>query len=76
MDSVDHPLDWWAIGGYPTVMRELNCSEATARRKVRLKLRDYHIRTGSLIWKPQGSAGYAALRRAILEGRVLSNDLN
>ena len=23
MDAVDHPLDWWAYGGYPAVMREL-----------------------------------------------------
>jgi hypothetical protein len=76
MAPLEHPLDWWAYGGYQAVMRELGCSEAAARRSVRLKLRDYYTRTGDPIWKPQGSAGYAALRRRILEGRVLSNDLS
>jgi hypothetical protein len=75
MDAVDHPLDWWAYGGYPAVMRELQCSQSEARRKVRLKIRDYYRRTGDPIWKPVGSAGYAALRRAIMGDRVLFNDL-
>jgi hypothetical protein len=75
MDAVEHPLDWWAVGGYHSVMRELGCSEATARRKVRLKLRDYYTRTGDPIWKPRGSAGYANLRKAIVSGTVLENEL-
>lgn len=75
MDAVEHPLDWWAYGGYPAVMRELECSEAAARRRVRLKLRDYFERTGDPIWKPVGNAGYARLRQAIMEGRVLDNEL-
>jgi hypothetical protein len=75
MDKVDHPLDWWAYGGYPAVMRELNCDEREARRRVRLKIRDYYQRTGDPMWKPIGSAGYAALRNAIMDGRVLFNDL-
>jgi hypothetical protein len=75
MDAVEHPLDWWAFGGYDLVRRELHCAEAEARRRVRLKFRDYHQVTGDPIWQPRGSAGYATLRRAILEGHVLFNDL-
>lgn len=75
MDQVQHPLDWWAYGGYPAVMRELNCSEPAARHKVRLKIADYYKLTGDPIWKPIGSAGYARLREAIMDGRVLFNDL-
>jgi hypothetical protein len=76
MDCVDHPLDWWAVGGYRLVTRELGCSEAEACGSVRLKIRDYYKETGDPIWKPAGSSGYAALRKAILDGRVLENDLN
>ena len=75
MDTVDHPLDWWAYGGYPAVMREAKCTEAEARRRVRLKLRDYYERTGDPIWRPVGNAGYAALRQAIMDGQVLDNEL-
>jgi hypothetical protein len=75
MDHVKHPLDWWAHGGYLAVMRKLGYSEAVARRKVRLKLRDYYLKTGDPVWKPLGSSGYAALRKAILDGRLLPNDL-
>jgi hypothetical protein len=75
MDAVEHPVDWWAVGGYALVMRELHCSESEARRRVRLKIRDYFQTTGDPIWQPRGSAGYANLRKAIVEGRVLDNDL-
>jgi hypothetical protein len=75
MDSVEHPLDWWAFGGYKLVMDELNCDEREARRRVRLKIRDYYRRTKDPIWKPIGSAGYAALRQEIMAGRVLDNEL-
>jgi hypothetical protein len=75
MDTVDHPLDWWALGGYPAVMREAHCTETEARRRVRLKLRDYYERTGDPIWRPVGNNGYAALRQAIMDGRVLDNEL-
>jgi hypothetical protein len=75
MDLVDHPLDWWAYGGYPAVMRELACSKAAARRKVHAKITEYFARTGLPIWRPVGSQGYALLRRNILAGRVLDNDL-
>jgi len=75
MDSVDHPLDWWAYGGYPAVMRELGCSKAAARHKVHAKISEYFARTGRPIWRPVGSQGYALLRRTILAGRVLDNDL-
>ncbi len=75
MDSVDHPLDWWAYGGYTAVMRELKCTKTTARHKVYAKIAEYFRRTGDPIWKPVDHRGYAQLRRAILAGRVLTNDL-
>lgn len=75
MDSVEHPLDWWAYGGYPAVMRELRCTRTVARHKVHVKIADYYRRTGDPIWRPAGTHGYAQLRRAIVAGRVLNNDL-
>ncbi len=75
MDSVDHPLDWWAYGGYPAVMRELGCTKTVARHKVHAKIAEYFQRTGDPIWKPMGHRGYTQLRRAIMAGRVLNNDL-
>jgi hypothetical protein len=47
MDSVEHPLDWWAYGGYEAVMREIGCDKPAARRLVRRKLADYYRRTGN-----------------------------
>lgn len=75
MDPVDHPLDWWAWGGYPAVMRELGCPRATARRKVRAKIAEYRRCSGDPIWKPIGHRGYARLRRAIRDNGVLDHDL-
>jgi hypothetical protein len=75
MDSVDHPLDYWADGGYPAVMRELGCTKAQARHQVHAKINDYFRRTGDPIWKPIGNRGYAQLRRAIMAGQVLDNEL-
>jgi len=75
MDAVDHPLDWWAYGGYEMVMRELGCTKATARHKVHQKFDDYYRRTGHPIYRPIGNSSYAQLRRAILAGQVLDNEL-
>ncbi|MDP9368606.1 MAG: hypothetical protein M3Q03_10090 [Chloroflexota bacterium] len=75
MDSVEHPLDWWAYGGYPAVMRELACTQAVARHKVHAKIEEYFQRTGDPIWKPVGHRGYTQLRRAIMDGQVLNNEL-
>ncbi len=75
MDAVEHPLDWWAYGGYRAVMRELRCTKTIARHKVHAKITEYFQRTGNPLWKPVGHRGYAQLRRAIMEGRVLNNDL-
>ena len=75
MHAVDHPLDSWAYGGYPTVMRELKCTKTQARLQVHQKIADYYRHTGDPIWKPIGNRGYARLRRAILAGRVLDNEL-
>lgn len=75
MDSVEHPLDWWAYGGYPTVMRELRCTKAVARHKVHQKIDEYYQRTGDPRWRPIGNRGYAFLRREIMAGHVLDNEL-
>jgi len=50
-------------------------SKTVARHKVHAKIDDYYQHTGDPIWKPVGNHGYAALRRAIMDGRVLDNDL-
>ena len=75
MDTVEHPLDWWANGGYAAVMRELRCTKTVARHKVRQKIEAYFRRTQDPIWKPIGNPGYSSLRRAIMAGLVLDNDL-
>jgi len=75
MDALDHPLDWWAYGGYAEVMRQLGCGPAQARRVVRQRLKTYFRRTGDPIWRPVGHRGYAQLRRAIMAGQALDNDL-
>ncbi len=72
MDAVRHSLDWWAYGGYLAVMRELRCTKTTARHKVRAHINAYYERTGDPLWKPVGNRGFARLRRAILDGRVLA----
>ena len=75
MDSVEHPLDWWAYGGYRAVMRELRCTKTHARHLVHQKIREYHRRTGNPLWKPFGNRGYAQLRRAIMDDRAFNHDL-
>ena len=75
MDSVEHPLDWWAYGGYPMVMRELRRTKTVARHKVRARIDEYYRRTGDPAWKPVGHRGFAALRRKIMQGLVLDNEL-
>lgn len=75
MDPVQHPLDWWAYGGYPAVMRELRCTKTVARHKVHQKIDEYYQRTGGPRWRPIGNHGYALLHQAIMTGEVLDNDL-
>ncbi len=75
MDAVDHPLDWWAYGGYAEVMRQLGCRHAQARRTVKQQLKSYFRRTGDPTWKPVGHRGYARLRRAIMANQTLDNEL-
>lgn len=75
MDSVDHPLDWWALGGYARVMRETGLTKPQARRAVHKTIANYYRRTGNPIWHPFGHRGYTQLKRAIMDGLVLDNDL-
>ncbi len=56
-------------------MRELKCTKTVARHKVHSKINDYYDRTGNPTWKPIGNTGYAQLRRAIMSGQILNNDL-
>lgn len=68
MDSVSHPLDWWAYGGYPEVRRHTGWSLARARREVKKAIKANG-------WNPIGHAGYAELRRRIMNGEMLDKDL-
>jgi hypothetical protein len=68
MDQVDHPLDWWAFGGYAEVVRNTGWSAPRARREVKQSLKRLGLR-------PIGHRGYAELRRRIMAGGLLSNDL-
>lgn len=68
MDPVKHPLDWWAYGGYDEVMRQTNWNLPKARREVKKAIKRYG-------WNPIGHAGYEELRRQIMNGDLLTNDL-
>jgi integrase len=85
-----HPLRHWAAtslmrnhANLESVRRilgpaDLLCRSSDnreARRRFRLELRDYFELTGNPLWRTVGSAGYAALRQAIKDGRVLDNEL-
>ncbi len=68
MDSINHPLDWWAFGGYAEVIRHTGWNPAKARREVRTAIK-------ALGLKPIGHRGYLDLRRRIMAGELFSNDL-
>lgn len=68
MDQVKHPLDWWAYGGYPKVMRETGWTLPKARREVRKTIKAYGFR-------PIGHRGYKELRRLIMDELVLDKEL-
>ena len=68
MDQVTHPLDWWAYGGYDEVVRQTGWNVAKARREVKKPIKSYG-------WNPIGHAGYADLRRRIMNDELLDNDL-
>ncbi len=68
MDTVRHPLDWWAFGGYDEVIRQTGWNAAKARREVKKVIRAYG-------WNPIGRRGYEKLRNDIMAGRMLDHDL-
>lgn len=68
MDQIQHPLDWWAYGGYNEVRRNTGWSLAKARREVRKTIK-------ALGWNPIGHGGYEELRRRIMDGEILDKDL-
>lgn len=68
MDHVQHPLDWWAFGGYDEVMRQTGWNLARARREVKKVIKSYEL-------NPIGHAGYEELRRQIMDGKLLDKDL-
>jgi hypothetical protein len=68
MDPVNHPLDWWAYGGYPDVMRQTGWNLARARREVKKAIKGHG-------WNPIGHAGYERLRQQIMDGEILDKDL-
>lgn len=65
---MQHPLDWWAYGGYAEVVRQTGWSLPKARREVRKMIRAYG-------WNPICHRGYEELRRRIMDGEVLDHDL-
>jgi len=68
MDQVQHPLDWWAYGGYAEVVRQTGWNLPKARREVRKAIRAYG-------WNPIGRRGYEKLRQRIMNGQTLDHDL-
>jgi hypothetical protein len=68
MDQVQHPLDWWAEGGYDEVMRQTNWNRPKARREVKKAIKRYG-------WNPIGHQGYEELRQRIMTGRMMDHDL-
>ncbi|MGI8486684.1 MAG: hypothetical protein ACR2OU_20800 [Thermomicrobiales bacterium] len=68
MDPVQHPLDWWAYGGYLEVIRQTGWNLPKARREVRKAMRFYGLH-------PIGHRGYNDVRRRIMNGEVLDNEL-
>lgn len=68
MDHVQHPLDWWAYGGYAEVMRHTGWNLPKARREVRKAMR-------ARGWHAIGRQGYEELRRRIMDGKMLDHDL-
>lgn len=68
MDQVQHPLDWWAFGGYHEVVRQTGWNLPKARREVKKAIKRYG-------WNPIGHDGYEALRQQIMDGVVLDKDL-
>jgi hypothetical protein len=68
MDPVKHPLDGWAYGGYSEVIRQTGWTLPQARREVRKAIKSYG-------WNPIGHWGYQELRRRIMAGELLDNDL-
>lgn len=67
MDSVQHPLDWWACGGYAEAIRQTGWTPGRARREVRKAIKAYG-------WNPIGHAGYVRLRRQIMNGQLLEKE--
>ena len=68
MDQVQHPLDWWAYGGYQEVIRNTGWNLAKARREVKKAIRAYG-------WNPIGRLGYEQLRSQIMAGQMQDHDL-
>jgi hypothetical protein len=56
-------------------MRERKCTKTQARHQTHQKSKEYFQRSGDPLWRPIGNRGYGHLRRAIMAGRVLDNDL-
>ena len=66
--TIPHPLDWWAAGGYPEVMKQTGWSQPRARREVQKAIRKQG-------WRPVGHEGYQHLRAKLLRGDEMDHDL-
>lgn len=65
---MQHPLYWWAYGGYDYVIRQTGWSLPKARREVRKVIKRYGL-------NPIGHRGYRELRQRIMNGEKLNHDL-
>jgi len=83
----DHPLDWWAQGGYELVCREYAKREPTvdwsyakgrrrAYKRVHAAINAMHRATGDPRWKPVGHEGHEKLRQMILRNALWDHDLS
>ncbi len=80
MDPVERELQWWAAGGYPEVVRQLqrlghSCTATQVRHIINAQIKRRYQATGDPLWKPVGHAGRERLRRAIRENRSLDHQL-
>ncbi len=68
MDPVQHPLDWWAHGGYAEVVRQTGWNLPKARREVKKTIKRYG-------WNLIGHAGYELLRKKIMNSEMFDRVL-
>ena len=64
----DDILIWWAVGGYPLIVRETGYTKARCRRE---RKRIFKLRG----WTAESNNDLERYREALLKGRILMADL-